>query len=87
MPNRPVHRLLAGASYNRTRAGSLAGPAATTIAEATSFHYAGTLPYGYANGIVPHQATTLAQCAADLAAMSASTMRRAMAAAENAQSV
>ena len=41
-----------------------------------------TLPHGCANGIVPYQATTLAQTAADLAALSASTMRRAMAAAD-----
>ena len=50
-------------------------------AESASIHYAETLPQGYANGIVPHQATTLAQYAADLATMSAATMRRAMAAA------
>ena len=61
--------------------------AAARNAEGASRYYAETLLHGYANGIVPHQATTLAQRAADLATLSASTMRQAMAAAaaENAQ--
>ena len=61
--------------------------AAARKAEAASRHYAETLPHGCANGIAPNQAITLAQTAAELAGPSASTMRRAMAAAatENAQ--
>ena len=61
--------------------------AAARNAESASRHYAETLPHGCANGIVPNQATTLAQTFAELAALSATTMRRAMAAAaaENAQ--
>ena len=61
--------------------------AAARNAEATSRHYAETLPHGCANGIVPNQATTLAHTSAELAALIASTIRRAMAAAaaENAQ--
>ena len=63
------------------RAIAAAETAAKEAADATR-QFAETMPFGYANGIVPHRATRLANQAADMASHSATIMRRAMAVAE-----
>lgn len=63
------------------RAIEAAETAAKEAADATR-QFAETLPFGYANGIVPHRATRLANQAADMASHSAAVMRRAIAIAE-----
>lgn len=68
-----------------TSAAQRAIDAAETAAKEAAYatrQFAETLPFGYANGIVPHRATLLANQAADMASHSATIMRRAVEVAE-----